>query len=124
MRLYDPDEGEILYDGINIIDYNLNQYREAIGAIFQDFKIFAATIEENVYLDENKKYKSNIEEGNDKQRLLDALKFSGFNTILDKLPKGLKTELTTEFEEDGIDLSGGENQKLAIARAFIRMQAW
>ena len=120
MRLYDPCEGEILYDGINIKDYDLNGYREAIGAIFQDFRIFAATVEENVFLDENKVFEINSEEENERQRILDALKFSGFNDKLGKLPKGLKTELTTEFEEDGTDLSGGENQKLAIARAFYK----
>lgn len=120
MRLYDPNEGEIYYDGINIKDYDLNQYRESIGAIFQDFKIFAATIEENVYLDESKDYESDIEMENDKQKILDALIFSGFDSKLEKLPQGLKTELTTEFDKDGIDLSGGENQKLAIARAFYK----
>ena len=120
MRLYDPCEGEILYDGINIKDYDLNEYREAIGAIFQDFKIFAATIEENVCLDENKAYTSPSEEENEQQRILDALTFSGFKNKLDKLPKGLNTELTREFEEDGTELSGGENQKLAIARAFYK----
>jgi ATP-binding cassette subfamily B protein len=120
MRLYDPCEGEILYDGINIKNYDLNGYREAIGAIFQDFKIFAARVDENVFLDENKVFKSDSEEEIEKQRILDALSFSGFNDKLYRLPKGLKTELTTEFEEDGIDLSGGENQKLAIARAFYK----
>ncbi len=120
MRLYDPRLGEILYDGINIKDYDLNEYREAIGAIFQDFKIFASTVAENVFLDENKTYKSLSEEENEKQKILAALTFSGFNDKLDKLPNGLNTELTTEFEEDGTELSGGENQKLAIARAFYK----
>lgn len=115
MRLYDPSAGEILYDGINIKDYNLDEYREAIGTIFQDFKIFAATVRENVILDENTK--SCPEEN---QKIMDALSFSGFEDKLRRLPKGLHTELTTEFEEDGTDLSGGENQKLAIARAFYK----
>ena len=120
MRLYDPCEGEILYDGINIRDYELNAYRKAIGAIFQDFKIFAATVEENVFLDRNKEYKSASEAETEEHRILQALKYSGFNDKLNKLPKGLKTELTTEFEKDGTELSGGENQKLAIARAFYK----
>lgn len=120
MRLYDPCEGEILYDGINIKDYDLSVYREAIGAIFQDFRIFAATVEENVFLDQNKNFNIATEEDMDKQRILDALTFSGFKDKLSKLPNGLKTELTTEFEEDGTELSGGENQKLAIARAFYK----
>ena len=120
MRLYDPSEGEILYDGINIKEYDLNTYREAIGAIFQDFKIFAATVDENVFLDERKIFKLDIDKEEHKQKMLNALTFSGFNEKLDKLSKGLRTELTREFEEDGIELSGGENQKLAIARAFYK----
>ena len=120
MRLYDPSEGEILYDGINIKEYDLNTYREAIGAIFQDFKIFAATVDENVFLDERKIFKLDIDKEEHKQKILNALTFSGFNEKLDKLSKGLRTELTREFEEDGIELSGGENQKLAIARAFYK----
>ncbi|NLO09464.1 MAG: ABC transporter ATP-binding protein [Clostridiales bacterium] len=120
MRLYDPCEGEILYDGINIKDYDLNGYRDAIGTIFQDFKIFAATVEENVFLDENNIFKSTSDEEGEEQRIIDALTYSGFKDKLEQLPKGLKTELTTEFEEDGRELSGGENQKLAIARAFYK----
>ncbi|MBP7175437.1 MAG: ABC transporter ATP-binding protein [Thermoclostridium sp.] len=116
MRLYDPNEGQILYNGVDIRDYDVNGYREHIGTIFQDFKIFAATVGENVVLDEDeaaveKKYKPAV---------LQALDYSGFTDKLGKLPQGLATELTTEFEKDGIDLSGGESQKLAIARAFYK----
>ncbi len=116
MRLYDPEEGVILYNGINVKDYDINQYREAIGTIFQDFKIFAATVGENVVLD----YEADDVMKSHEPYLREALSFSGFGDRLEQLPGGLLTELTTEFEKDGIDLSGGESQKLAIARAFYK----
>lgn len=116
MRLYDPADGEIRYNGINIKEYNIKEYREMIGTIFQDFRIFAADIRDNVVLDQ--------EDGDLKERhepeVVRALTYSGFKDRLDSLPKGLSTELTTEFAEDGMDLSGGESQKLAIARAFYK----
>jgi ATP-binding cassette subfamily B protein len=116
MRLYDPSEGEILYNGINIKDYNINEYREMIGTVFQDFKIFATTVGYNVVLD----YKDADTITRQEKDVREALKFSGFEEKLDSLPQDLLTELTTEFEEDGVDLSGGESQKLAIARAFYK----
>ena len=116
MRLYDPNEGEILYNGINIREYDVKEYRKLIGTIFQDYRIFAATVGENVVLDEDEK----TIEKESRQAVLKALEYSGFRGRLDKLPNGLSTELTTEFEQEGIDLSGGESQKLAIARAFYK----
>jgi ATP-binding cassette subfamily B protein len=116
MRLYDPSEGQILYNGIDIRDYDVNAYRKHIGTIFQDFKIFAAAVGENVVLDEDE---ASVEK-NHKPAVLQALDFSGFSDRLEKLPQGLSTELTTEFEKEGVDLSGGESQKLAIARAFFK----
>jgi ATP-binding cassette subfamily B protein len=110
MRLYEPDEGEILLDGINIKEYEIENYRRRIGTVFQDFKIFAATVKENVLLDY-------AETGNDED-VITALEKSGFSERLESLPGGLDSNLTTEFEEDGINLSGGEGQKLAIARVF------
>jgi len=116
MRLYDPNEGEILYNGVNIKDYDVKEYRKLIGTIFQDYRIFAATVGENVVLDEDEE----TLERKYRPAVLKALEYSGFKERLDKMPKGLATELTTEFEQDGTDLSGGESQKLAIARAFYR----
>lgn len=112
MRLYDPNEGEILMDGVNIREYDVEEYRRKIGTVFQDFKIFAATVKENVLLDF-------AEKGND-EKITYALEKSGFSDRLEMLKNGLGTNLTTEFEEDGVNLSGGEGQKLAVARVFYK----
>lgn len=112
MRLYDPCEGEILLDGINIKEYNLEEYRRKIGTVFQDFKIFAATVKENVLLD--------FEDKGSDDAVNYALEKSGFAERLKSLAGGLKTNLTTEFEKDGVNLSGGEGQKLAVARVFYK----
>lgn len=112
MRLYDPDEGEILFDGVNIKEYNVEEYRQKIGTIFQDFRIFAATVRENVLLD--------FTDGSDEEKIGNALKKSGFEKRLLTLSDGLDTNLTAEFEENGVNLSGGEGQKLAIARVFYK----
>ncbi|GHV40412.1 ABC transporter permease [Clostridia bacterium] len=110
MRLYDPNEGEVLLNGVNIKRYNLAEYREKIGTVFQDFKIFAATVKENVLLD----FAENADEG----AVCSALENAGFAERLASLPGGLNANLTTEFEDDGVNLSGGEAQKVAIARVF------
>ena len=110
MRLYDPTEGEIRLNGINIQAFPIDEYRRAIGVIFQDFKLFAATVKENVLLD--------ISEAYDDAPVTAALDKAGFAERLRTLSTGLETPLTTEFAEDGVNLSGGEAQKVAIARAF------
>lgn len=112
MRLYDPNEGEILLDGVNIREYNVEEYRRKIGTVFQDFKIFAATVKENVLLDF-------AEKGSD-EAVRTAIEKSGFSERLETLSDGLSTNLTTEFEDDGVNLSGGEGQKLAVARVFYK----
>ncbi len=112
MRLYDPNEGEILLDGVNIKEYDIEEYRRKIGTVFQDFKIFAATVKENVLLDF-------AENGGDKD-VINAIEKSGFSKRLETLADGLSTNLTTEFEENGVNLSGGEGQKLAVARVFYK----
>ncbi len=112
MRLYDPNEGEILLNGVNIKEYDLGEYRTKIGTVFQDFKIFAATVKENVVLD--------LADDADEQKVETAIEKSGFSERLGTLANGLETPLTTEFEEQGVNLSGGEGQKLAVARAFYK----
>ncbi len=112
MRLYDVKSGEILADGTDIRKYDVKQYRNTIGTVFQDFKIFAGNIRENVILD--------VEENGDAERIDEALKDSGLSDRIKKLEKGTDTQLTTEFAQDGVNLSGGESQKLAIARVFYK----
>lgn len=110
MRLYDTTEGEILVNGVSIKEYRLDMLREKIGAVFQDYKVFAATVAENVLAD--------LYTPDKEQIVLDALKDSTFDEKLDTLPNGINTELTKEFYKDGTELSGGESQKIAIARVF------
>ena len=110
MRLYDVTEGEILINGINIKEYRLDMLREKIGAVFQDYKVFAATVAENVLAD--------VYTPEKEQTVLEALNDSTFDEKLEALPNGISTELTKEFYKEGTELSGGENQKIAIARVF------
>lgn len=128
MRLYDTAEGDILYDNVNIKSYDLQGYREKIGAVFQDYKIYAATLKENVVLDCCEPVKENgpvaaiqdIREKYIDEQVIGALEESGFGERFRTLKDGLNTPLSAEFEENGISLSGGESQKVAIARAFYK----
>jgi len=112
MRLYDVDSGAILTDGKDIRKYDVAKYRDTIGTVFQDFKIFAGNVKENVLL--------NVDTDCDEGRITQALTDSGLMKRVQGMKAGLDTELTTEFSQDGINLSGGESQKLAIARVFYK----
>jgi len=113
MRLYDPTSGEILYHGKNIQTYDVDEYHRHIGVVFQDYKMYGATLLENVVLsDEN----DNVDE----EGIIAALNSSGFGDRLATLPNGLQTSVTTEFDEKGVNFSGGESQKIAIARALYK----
>lgn len=112
MRLYDATEGDILYNGRSITEYSPKKYREHIGAVFQDYKIFAATVAENVMGGEYSEA--------DEETVYSALRSASFEEKLEQLPKGIHTHLTREFSKQGVGLSGGEAQKVAIARTFAR----
>lgn len=114
MRLYDPSAGQILYHGKNIKDYDLDDYHKRIGVVFQDYKMYGASLLENVILDDVQNASK------EEAAVTDALIHSGFGERLEALPQGLDTPITTEFDEKGVNLSGGESQKVAIARAFYK----
>ena len=115
MRFYDVTDGAILYNGTDIRDYDLTAYRAKIAAVFQDYKIFAATVAENVA--------GGICAEEDRPRVTAALNEATFGDRLAKMDDGIDTPLTREFDERGVNLSGGEAQKIAIARAFFRRAA-
>lgn len=107
LRLYDPTDGEIIIDGDNIKDCTIDSHRDRFSAVFQDFQLFACNLGENVALDTNA----------DESKVMTALKHSGFNK---ELSNGVETEILREFDDNGVMLSGGESQKVAIARAFYK----
>lgn len=112
LRLYLVSEGEILLGGKNINTYNLKEYYQYIGVIFQDFQMFAFNIAENVLLD---KYSPS-----DETKVRELLKYVGFGDKLDKMIKGVETPVSKEFDEDGVHFSGGEQQKIALVRTIAR----
>lgn len=107
LRLYDVTEGQITVGGKNIKNWKLRSYHDNYAAVFQDFSLFGATLGENVAMNDSP----------DKEKVLEALKESSFNKQLDN---GVDSILLREFDDDGVSLSGGEAQKVAVARAFYK----
>ena len=112
MRLYDVTEGCITFGGIDIRTLNIGEYRAKIGAVFQDFQIYGATLAENI--------KTDFVGEDDEKRILSAAEKADLGGKLANLSDGIRMELTKEFSEDGVMLSGGEAQKAPIARIFMR----
>jgi len=109
-RLYDPDEGEILLNGINIKKYDYDEYLRLFSVVFQDFKLFSFSLGQNIA--------SSVEV--DKDKATYALREAGFEERFKEMPDGLKTYLYHDFDEKGIEISGGEAQKIAMARALYK----
>lgn len=111
-RLYDPDEGRILLDGRDIKEYDLTAYRAAIGVIFQDFVRFHLSASENIAV-------GRIEAKEDVPRIEEAASLSLADSVINQLPDGLQQRLGRRFNQ-GVELSGGQWQKIALARAYMR----
>ncbi len=109
-RLYDPTEGQILLNGIDIRKYRYDEYMDIFSVVFQDFRLIAQSLGSNIA--GAKEY--------DREKAEKALRDAGFGERLDNLEKGLDTVLYKDMDDDGIDVSGGEAQKIAIARALYK----
>ncbi len=112
LRLYDVSEGEILVNGINIKELDLNSYWKQIGVLFQDFNKYPFDIQTNIEL-------GRVNKKPTKKEIARAVELANMDPILKKLPKGLQTILDNSFEE-GVEPSGGQWQRVALARAFYR----
>jgi ATP-binding cassette subfamily B protein len=111
-RLYDPDEGRILLDGHDLREYDLGQLRAHTGVIFQDFIRYAFTAAENIAV-------GRIEAREDRPRIVHAAEESLADPVIRRMPQGYDQPMSKRFR-DGVDLSGGEWQKIALARAYMR----
>jgi ATP-binding cassette subfamily B protein len=111
-RLYDPTEGQILLDGVDLRDYDLEELHQKIGVIFQDFVRYQTTLRENIGYGQ-------IGALDDEARILDASERGGADAVVAELPDGYETMLGKWFDK-GHELSGGQWQKVALGRAFMR----
>lgn len=109
-RLYDPTEGQILMDGKDIKEYDYKEYMRQFAPVFQDFKLFALSIKDNI----------DFGESTDASKVKELAKSVGLDEMVVKLEKGVDTNIYKYFDESGIEPSGGEQQKMAIARALYK----
>ena len=111
-RLYEPTEGRILIDGVDIRDYNLQSLRQSIGIIFQDYIRFQLTAAENIAV-------GDIAQKDKHEDVVSSAEKSLANTVIDQLPERYEQMLGRRFK-NGVDLSGGQWQKIALGRAYMR----
>lgn len=110
LRLYQPTEGRILIDGVDINSIPYDTYISHFGVVLQDFALFAYSIKENITFDSE----------TDEERMEQVIAESGLDRVIKTLPKGTDTPLYKDLEDDGIELSGGNAQRLALARALYQ----
>lgn len=111
-RLYEPTEGEILLNGVNIKEYNYEEYMRLLSVVFQDFKLLAFSIKENIALEGHEAVQD--------EKVMEALNKAGLEKDILILDKGIYTSIYKSFDKKGIELSGGQAQKLAIGRAVFK----
>ncbi|MBP5471198.1 MAG: ATP-binding cassette domain-containing protein, partial [Lachnospiraceae bacterium] len=114
LRFYDPTEGVILLNGRDIREYDLHKYRALFATAFQDHRMFSMSVIDNVVMGED------IDPSEKEEKVIEALKLSGAYDKVMSLSKGPHTILTHEFDDEGAVLSGGEFQKIVVARAFVK----
>ena len=112
-RLYDPTEGTIYLDGVDIKSFEPEEYYSLFGILFQDFGHYAVTVAENISF-------GDVRVPQDMERVRSAAAEGDAHSFIEKLRDGYKTPLTRMFEEGGLELSGGQWQKLCIARAYYK----
>lgn len=112
-RLYDPTEGRILLDGYDIREYDTAQLYDLFGIIFQDFGKYAESAAENIEF-------GDVSREHEREEVASAARHADAHDFIEELPNGYDTPLTRLFEDDGIELSGGQWQKLSVARAFYK----
>ena len=113
LRLYDPSKGDILINNKNFKDISVRDLRKKVGAVFQNVETYAVSIAENILL-------RKVEGQEDIDLVNEALKFSGLYDYVYSLPEGINSEVSREFNNTGIVFSGGQNQRLAIARGYAQ----
>ncbi len=113
LRLYDPKNGDIYINGQNYKDLEVRSMRKVVGAVFQNIETYALTIAENILLRE-------VKTEEDIDLVNTALKFSGLYDFVYSLEKNINTMITREFDRDGVVFSGGQNQRLALARGYAQ----
>ena len=118
-RLYDVSSGEILIDGINIKEYDEEEYKKLFSVVFQDFKIMAFSLKENICLAQSSR-KIPLEGKELDEKISGILKQTGLYDYVETLPDKTDTPLSKQYSENGTEFSGGQNQKTAISRALFR----